>query len=72
MDQKLKETIDQIWEKYDKDKSGVLEGQEVDKFINDLCNCSDLKEQQASVKSLVDEDGNGKITKEEVYSLLTS
>lgn len=33
----LKELIDQIWNEYDQDGSGKLDGEEVTRFLNDIC-----------------------------------
>lgn len=39
----IQSTIDTIWQKYDKDGNGTLEGTEAKAFVNELCKCSDLK-----------------------------
>ena len=39
----MNKQIQQIWDEYDKDKNGKIEGKELDLFIKKICDCDDLK-----------------------------
>lgn len=62
--------VDTIWEQYDKDNSGVLNGAEVKKFIDDICNGTELEDKKNEILSYFDQDENGEINKSEVYAFL--
>lgn len=72
MDQFLRSYIDDVFQKYDKDKSGSLDAQEMTYFWKDLfqklgmpSNIT-LQDSQAAIKS-IDLDGNGTIEKDELF-----
>lgn len=64
----LKELIENIWEQYDTDKSGTIEGNEIKLFIADICKGKDLEGKEEELQTYFDPDGNGKISKAEVYA----
>lgn len=65
------ENINQIWKKFDKDNSGVLEGKEADAFFDELCGKgTGLEDIKDLLKQLIDKDGDKNITKDEVFKFL--
>lgn len=73
-DDQLRQAIDQIFSKYDKDNSGTLESAEVFNLINDvfshLSNPRKVTQQEVDgfVKA-VDSSGDGKIAKVELFNI---
>lgn len=74
-DDQLRQAIDAIFNKYDADKSGTLEGGEIFSLINDafksLGRNRDVKSDEVSqfVKA-IDKNGDGKISKAELFEIL--
>ena len=67
-DDQLKQAIDAIFNKYDTDKSGTLEGEEVFKLISDafksLGRSKDVEKQEVNqFVNAIDKNGDGKISK---------
>jgi Ca2+-binding EF-hand superfamily protein len=62
--------IEQIWSTFDSDKSGVLEKKEAQRFIKQICAPgTGLENFTEQIMAMLDEDGDGKLTKEEVLQL---
>lgn len=67
-DDQLRQAIDAIFNKYDKDKSGTLEGDEIFSLINDafksLGRSRQVKNEEVSqfIKA-IDKNGDGRISK---------
>jgi Ca2+-binding EF-hand superfamily protein len=73
-DQQLKDAVDAVFGKYDKDGNGTLDSTEVYELINDALKHmhSNKEVSQADVKgfiSAVDSSGDGKIQKPELYEI---
>lgn len=74
-DDQLRQAIDAIFNKYDTDKSGTLQGNEIFLLINDafksLGRNRDVKSEEVSqfVKA-IDKNGDGKISKAELFEIL--
>lgn len=74
-DDQLRQAIDAIFNKYDDDKSGTLEGNEISHLINDafksLGRNREVKGDEVSqfVKA-IDKNGDGKISKSELFEIL--
>lgn len=74
-DDQLRQAIDAIFNKYDVDKSGTLEGAEIFSLINDafksLGRNREVKSDEVSqfVKA-IDKNGDGKISKAELFEIL--
>jgi Ca2+-binding EF-hand superfamily protein len=74
-DDQLRQAIDSIFNKYDTDKSGTLEGNEIFSLINDafksLGRNRDVKNEEVTqfVKA-IDKNGDGKISKPELFEIL--
>lgn len=67
---KVEQLIDQIWNSFDTDKSGVLEKHEAKKFIKQICAPgSGLEHLTDQIMLMLDDNGDGKLTKEEVLQL---
>lgn len=62
--------IEKIWNYYDKDHNGILEGEEYHKFIRELCESCKLQGYEQNIASLIDKNKDGKITKAEIYKFL--
>ena len=74
-DDQLRQAIDGIFQKYDTDKSGTLEGKEVFNLINDAFKSlnRDKQVKQEDVNqfiSAIDKNGDGKIAKPELFDIL--
>ncbi len=68
-DDQLREAIDGIFNKYDTDKSGTLEGPEIVRLINDAFsslgkNKSVSEEEVKTFVKAIDTNGDGKIAKD--------
>jgi Ca2+-binding EF-hand superfamily protein len=74
-DDQLRQAIDAIFNKYDTDKSGTLEGNEIFCLINDafksLGRNREVKSDEVNqfVKA-IDKNGDGKISKAELFEIL--
>ena len=73
-DQQLKDAVDAVFGKYDKDKNGTLDAEEVHSLISDALKHvnSNKTVSQAEVNgfiSAVDSSGDGKIQKPELYQI---
>ena len=74
-DDQLRQAIDAIFNKYDTDKSGTLQGNEIFLLINDafksLGRNRDVKSEEVTqfVKA-IDKNGDGKISKNELFEIL--
>jgi Ca2+-binding EF-hand superfamily protein len=74
-DDQLRQAIDAIFNKYDSDKSGTLEGNEIFSLINDafksLGRNREVKSDEVGqfVKA-IDKNGDGKISKTELFEIL--
>lgn len=74
-DDQLRQAIDAIFNKYDTDKSGTLQGNEIFLLINDafksLGRNRDVKSDEVNqfVKA-IDKNGDGKISKAELFEIL--
>jgi Ca2+-binding EF-hand superfamily protein len=74
-DDQLRQAIDAIFNKYDSDKSGTLEGNEIYCLINDafksLGRNREVKNDEVGqfVKA-IDKNGDGKISKSELFEIL--
>lgn len=66
----LRKQVQVLWNHYDNDKNGFLEGKELDKFLKDLCDVEELKGQEAMVRSIMDVNGDGKLDFEELILAL--
>lgn len=71
-DDQLRQAIDAIFNKYDTDKSGTLEGNEIFLLINDAFKSLGRNREvsQAEVNqfvSAIDKNGDGKIAKSELF-----
>ena len=53
--------INKIWNHYDKDKNGVLQGSEYNKFIKELCAACKMKGYEKNVADFIDKNHDGKI-----------
>lgn len=74
-DDQLRQAIDAIFSKYDTDKSGTLEENEVFNLINDafksLGRNRDVSQQEVNqFISTIDKDGDHKIAKPELFEIL--
>ena len=74
-DDQLRQAIDAIFNKYDTDKSGTLEQNEIFQLINDAFK-SLGRNREVSVQevnqfiSAIDKNGDGKIAKPELFEIL--
>lgn len=74
-DRKISAIIDEVWGRYDTDHSGYLEMNEVEKMLRDIFTQSDKNisnEQMKIILSILDENGDGRIGKDELKDLLRS
>ena len=74
-DDQLRQAIDAIFNKYDTDKSGTLEDNEIFNLINDafksLGRNREVTQQEVSqFISAIDKNGDGKIAKPELFEIL--
>ena len=71
-----KKRIDEIWDKYDLDKNGVLEKAEAYVFLRDifrdLFGTESTDDDLDSTFKMVDSNNNGVIEKDELHSVLHS
>ncbi len=69
----IEQEITRIWNKYDVDGSGVLEKQEVMNFLNAICTKKNgLENAQTVLFQYLDNDGDNKVTKQEIRDLIKS
>jgi Ca2+-binding EF-hand superfamily protein len=74
-DDQLRQAIDAIFAKYDTDKNGTLEGNEIFSLINDafksLGRNRQVKEEEVNqfIKA-IDKNGDSKISKPELFEIL--
>lgn len=68
----IRKQVKVLWDHYDKDRNGFLEGKELDSFLKDLCDVDELKGQEDTVRSLMDVNGDGKLDFEELMGALES
>ena len=68
----IRKQVKVLWDHYDNDRNGFLEGKELDNFLSDLCDVDELKGQETTVKSLIDVNGDGKLDFEELMGALES
>lgn len=64
--------INDIWKIYDKDKNGLLDKSEVLRLLRDLTNNFDddsIINQAENIINIIDQNGDGKITKKELLTL---
>lgn len=74
-DDQLRQAIDSIFCKYDTDKSGTLEGNEIGCLINDAFkslgrNREAKNEEVSKFLKVIDENGDGKVSKDELFDIL--
>ncbi len=74
-DDQLRQAIDAIFNKYDDDKSGTLEGKEISNLINDafksLGRNREVKgDEVGQFVKAIDKNGDGKISKAELFEIL--
>lgn len=74
-DDQLKQAIQNIFDKYDVDKSGTLEGTEIFNLINDAFKSLGKNKEvsQGDVQQFInaiDKNGDGKIAKVELFEIL--
>ena len=74
-DEQLRQAIDAIFSKYDTDKSGTLEDNEINNLINDAFKSLGRNREvtQQEVKQFItaiDKNGDGKIAKPELFEIL--
>lgn len=73
MSDKISQLVDQVWLAYDTDGSGVLEKNEAQQFINEVCGKgSGLENMKKQLMKLLDADGDNQLTKEELKNVLMS
>jgi len=73
-DTSLKHTIDQLFRRYDKDNNGTLEWNEVSEMLSDVFKVLKLHRSVTSddvrrFSKTVDANGDGKISKTELYNI---
>lgn len=70
----IKETVDQIWEKYDKDRSGKLNRKETLRFLNqflpDHGNPKPTYDTFTQIFNNADQNGDGLISKDEMADFI--
>lgn len=76
-DQQLKQAINGIFDKYDTDRSGTLEVGEIEKLITDVFKSlgkakNANQDDVSNFVAAIDRNGDGKIAKEEFFSVLKS
>lgn len=73
MSDKISQLVDQVWLAYDTDGSGVLEKNEAQQFINEVCGKgSGLENMKKQLMKLLDADGDNQLTKDELKNVLMS
>ncbi|XP_001638029.2 calbindin isoform X1 [Nematostella vectensis] len=70
----IKENVDEIFSKFDKDGNGFIDAKELDSFIKDICNNELSEDDVASFKTgllaKLDENNDNKISKKELRKVL--
>lgn len=62
--------IEKIFAVYDTKKDGVLEGEELTNFLNDICESQDdLKGKQEDIRAMIDGNNDGKLSKDELKAI---
>lgn len=69
-DQQLREIVDKIFEKYDKDKSFTLEPKELQAVLTDTIGKPASEEQAKKFAAAIDTNKDGKVTKMELFELI--
>ena len=73
-DVKLRQEVDEIWMKYDKNKNGVLDKEEAFAFLDDMMKeVTGQRPTQEEIESnfkILDEDGSGDVSKEETFKFI--
>lgn len=67
--------VNQIWKSYDDDGNGLLEREESQNLLRDIaviCDDESILQQSDEILALLDSNGDGKLSKEELLSLLIS
>ena len=67
--------VNQIWKSYDDDGNGTLEREESHNLLRDIatiCDDQSILNQSEDILNLLDSDGDGKLSKEELITLLVS
>lgn len=64
--------VEKIWKFYDRDHNGILEGNEYQKFLKELCKACKAIGFEKEVAKLIDKNNDGKITKIELLNFLMS
>lgn len=64
MSDKISQLVDQVWLAYDVDGSDILEENEAQQFINEVCGKgSGLENMKKQLMKLLDADGDKQLTK---------
>ena len=62
--------IKQIWEIYDVDGNGSLEGEELKRFLKDVCDADpSLNGKESELLKLIDANGDGELKMEELLEI---
>lgn len=72
---KLDKILEEIWLIYDTDRSGYLELDEMERMLSDIfmqTNKQITQEQMKIILSIIDENGDGRVEKNELKVLLLS
>ena len=72
---KLDMILEEIWQVYDSDRSGYLEINEIEQMLSDIFTQTNKKissDQMKIILSIIDQDGDGRVEKNELKTLLLS